>query len=110
MLLKGFEIQSHQRTDHYLWPFKNGGLTYDAVGQIDPPSPGIGLTITRANKIGKSVSSFQVQNNVKHYLKKSGKEICMLCFALEVPFISFEHCVVWVHNQEKSDYYNETEM
>ena len=43
MLLKGFEIQSHQRTAHYLWLFKNGGLTYDAVGQIDPPSPGIGL-------------------------------------------------------------------
>ena len=43
MLLKGFEIQSHQRTAHYLWPFRNGGLTYDAVGQIDPPSPGIGL-------------------------------------------------------------------
>ena len=54
----------------------------------------LSLTITRANKIGKSVSSFQVQNNVKHYLKKSGKEICMLCFALEVPIISFEHCVV----------------
>ena len=43
MLLKGFEIQSHQRTAHYLWPFRNGGLTYDAVGQIDPPYPGIGL-------------------------------------------------------------------
>ena len=70
----------------------------------------LSLTITRANKIGKSVSSFQVQNNVKHYLKKSGKEICMLCFALEVPIIGFEHCVVWVHNQEKSDYYNEIEM
>ena len=43
MLLKGFEIQCHQRTAHYLWPFRNDGLTYDAVGQIDPPSPGIGL-------------------------------------------------------------------
>ena len=43
MLLKGFEIQSHQTTAHYLWPFRNGGLTYDALGQIDPPSPGIGL-------------------------------------------------------------------
>ena len=26
-----------------VWPFRNGGLTYDALGQIDPPSPGIGL-------------------------------------------------------------------
>ena len=48
MLLKGFEIQSHQRTAHYLWPFRNGGLTYDAVGQIDPPSPGIRLTLFHA--------------------------------------------------------------
>ena len=43
VLLKGFEIKSHQRTAHYLWPFRNDGLTYDAVGQIDPLSPGIGL-------------------------------------------------------------------
>ena len=43
MLLKGFEIQSHQRTAHYLRPIRNGRLTYDAVGQIDPPSPGVGL-------------------------------------------------------------------
>ena len=44
VVLKGFEIQSQQRTAHYLWRFWNGGLTYDAMGQIDPSLIiGIGL-------------------------------------------------------------------
>ena len=51
MLLKGFEIQSHRRTAHYLWPFRYGGLTYDAMGQIDPSSPGIGLSMKGRHKI-----------------------------------------------------------
>ena len=70
----------------------------------------LSLTIMRANKIGEVFQVFKCKIMWNIIFKKSGKEICMLCFALEVPIISFEHCVVWEHNQEKYDYYNEIEM